>query len=99
MADIERPTAIASDHQCGPRTVRHRSPIRALKKCPAIIFLGCEKGTSGKPNTRTQVAPNEPKIRMTSKDCASSAMLPMARLPPIPARAMSLTIDVGGKGA
>lgn len=98
MVAMARPAAIATDHQCGPRSVMQISPISELIKWPPITFLGCENGESGKPKIRTQEAPKEPRTSAVSSDCASHAMMPIANVPPNPARMMGLRSGFGGKG-
>jgi len=59
----ETASASAILHHCGPIKCKHASPIKVENKCPAMTFLGCEKGLSGYPNINTQEAPNEPMIK------------------------------------
>lgn len=88
-------TAIAIAHQVGPSNERHNKPISELEKWPMMMLRGCENGASGKPNTSTQDAPNEPSINTAVNASASNATLDMPIKPPSHA---SKTDFIGGRG-
>lgn len=92
-------TAAAMAHQCAPKALRNNKPLIELTKCPAITLRGCENATSGKPNTSTQVAPNEPSTRLTARASDIVAVKAMARKAPSQAKATDLNAGRGGHPA
>lgn len=55
---IEILTPKASEYHVLPIKYKQHRPIKAVIKCPPIIFLGWASGLSGTPKANTQVAPN-----------------------------------------
>lgn len=96
MTAMAVPTASAMLHQIAPNSVRNMSPMNDDIKCPAITLRGCENGLSGKPNSNTQLAPNEPNIKGVWLTFVKYATVAVAKNPPIQEIRMSLKSCRGG---
>ena len=96
ISAIAVPAANATLHHCAPNSAKNSRPTKDAMKCPAITLRGCENGLSGKPNTKTQVAPNEPNIKLVCVDAVRYATTPMAKHPPIQEMAICLRLGLGG---
>ncbi len=96
---IEVPTAIATDHQVAPKSVRQTNPIKELKKCPPTTFRGCENGTSGNPKIKTQDAPKDPNTSAVENVFESNVTALIAKKPPSQAIKIDLIECFGGNFA
>ena len=57
IAAIATPTDKATDNGLKLKKWKNSSPIKAVMRCPNMIFLGCASGLSGSAKSSTHVAP------------------------------------------
>jgi hypothetical protein len=72
----------------GPKRWRQSNPVNDVRTWPPMMFRGCENGLEGKPNSSTQVAPNEPRIQGSEVSCANSPTKANPTNAPTPASKM-----------
>jgi hypothetical protein len=61
ISAVARTSANAIEYHMSPTRWKQAKPIVDAMKCPPIIFLGCEKGTSSAAITKKIVALKDPK--------------------------------------
>jgi hypothetical protein len=61
-AAIVVPNAKSIAHQTGPNNHKNDKPISEARTCLSTMLHGYEKGDSGKPKARSELAPNDPII-------------------------------------
>lgn len=80
--------APAIGSQPGPKRCKNSSPTNDARTWPPMILRGCEKGLPGKPNSSTQVAPNEPRTQGWPEVVAKNPTTASVANAPSPERSM-----------
>lgn len=92
-------TANAIAHQSGPANFKNAKPISEHSRWPPIRLRVCENTASGKPNSNTQEAPNEPNIQGWPEYRLNSAIDMIARQEPNQAKQTCRNGGLGGNAA
>ena len=77
--------------------MKKNNPIAEATKCPPMICLGCENGTSGAAITRKIEAPNDPMITACPVEKAKKPNTEPAKSAPINAKPNSLGLGLGAR--